>query len=132
MNRTIIVASAIALSSLATSTMAANSVVTGAAGGAVTGAVVGGPVGAAVGGVAGAIVGGVVDPPPHEVVTYVQDQPMPPATAVVEDQVVVGHAIPADVQVTPVPDYPHYGYAVINNQRVIIEPRTHKVVQILQ
>jgi hypothetical protein len=131
MYKALLVTSAIALSSLATNALA-NGAVTGAAGGAVTGAVVGGPVGAAVGGVAGAITGAALDPPPREVVTYVQEQPVPPATSVVQDQIVVGQPIPSEVQVIPVPDHPQYGYAVINNERVIVEPRTHKVVQILQ
>ncbi|MEZ2128568.1 MULTISPECIES: DUF1236 domain-containing protein [unclassified Sinorhizobium] len=131
MHKALLAASAIALSSLATNALA-DGAVTGAAGGAVTGAVVGGPVGAAVGGVAGAIAGAAIDPPPREVVTYVQEQPAPPATAVVEEKVVVGKPIPSTVQIIPVPDNPRYGYTVINNQRVIVEPQTHKVVQILE
>ncbi|MDE1187838.1 MAG: DUF1236 domain-containing protein [Pantoea sp.] len=132
MYKTLLVSSAIALASLSTGAFAQSSTVTGAAGGAVTGAVVGGPIGAAVGGVAGAIAGTAIDPPPHEVVTYVQEQPVPPATVVVSDPVVVGEPIPSDVQVITVPDHPRYAYAIINNQRVIIEPHTHKVVEVVQ
>lgn len=131
MYKALLAASAIALSSLATNALA-DGAVTGAAGGAVTGAVVGGPVGAAVGGVAGAIAGAAIDPPPREVVTYVEEQPVPPATAVVEEKIIVGKPIPSTVQVIPVPDNPRYGYTVINNQRVIVEPQTHRVVQILE
>lgn len=132
MYKTLLVSSAIALASFTTNAFAANGTITGAAGGAVTGAVVGGPVGAAVGGVVGAVAGTAIDPPPQEVVTYVQDQPAPPATAVVVDPVVVGEPIPSEVQVIAVPDHPRYAYAIVNNQRVIVEPHSHKVVQVLQ
>lgn len=110
----------------------ADGTVTGIVGGAATGAVVGGPVGAAVGGVVGGITGAALDPPPREVVTYVQEQPAPPQTVIIEHPAEVGEALPEDVVVTPVPDNPHYGYVVSGQQRFIVEPRTHKVVQILQ
>lgn len=108
-----------------------DSAVTGAAGGAVTGAVVGGPVGAAVGGVVGAIAGTALDPPPRRVVTYVQEQPMPADTVVVEQVVEVGKPLPRTVVLTPVPEDPTYAYAVVNEQRVIVDPSTYTVVQVL-
>ncbi|MFT3999175.1 MAG: DUF1236 domain-containing protein [Rhizobium sp.] len=132
MNTRIIVSAAAAFGLLAGSAFAQSSTVTGAAGGAVTGAVVGGPVGAAVGGVAGAIVGSAIDPPPEKVVTYVQEQPMPPSEAVVQDRIVVGQPLPEAVVVTPVPDNPTYAYAVVNHERVIIQPKTRKVVKIIE
>ena len=132
MYKALLVSSAIALATLSTNALAANAVVTGAVGGAATGAVIGGPVGAAVGVVAGAVTGAVLDPPPREVVTYVQQQPTPVSTAVVEEPVVVGHPLGAQVVIVPVPDNPHYGYAIVNNQRVIVEPQTHRVVQIVE
>lgn len=106
--------------------------VTGAAGGAVTGAIVGGPVGAAVGGVAGAIAGSVIDPPPREVVTYVEQQPAPTTSVVVEQPIVVGKPVPETVVLTPVPSNTQYAYTVVNNQRVIVDPQTHTVVQIIE
>ncbi|MCO5731365.1 DUF1236 domain-containing protein [Rhizobium sp. SSA_523] len=111
--------------------MAQSSTVNGAAGGAVTGAIVGGPVGAAVGGVVGAIAGTAIDPPPQQVVTYVREAPMPSTPVVVQEQVVVGKALPSTVVVTPVPENPTYGYAVVNERRVIVEPSTRQVVQII-
>jgi hypothetical protein len=105
--------------------------VTGAAGGAVTGAVVGGPVGAAVGGVVGAIAGTALNPPPQKVVTYVEQQPVPTDTVVVEEQVVVGKPLPKTVVLTPIPEDPTYAYAVVNKQRVIVDPSTYTVVQVL-
>ena len=105
--------------------------VNGAAGGAVTGAIVGGPVGAAVGGVAGAVVGTVIDPPPQKVVTYVQEAPAPTTRVVVKEKVVVGQPLPETVVVTPVPDNPTYSYAIVNDERVIVEPSSRKVVQII-
>ncbi|MDO1580611.1 DUF1236 domain-containing protein [Rhizobium oryzicola] len=113
-----------------TAAFAQQSTVSGAAGGAVTGAIVGGPVGAAVGGIAGAALGTAIDPPPREVVTYVQEQPAP-APVVVQEEVVVGKRVPDTVVLTPVPQHRDYAYAVVNDQRVIVDPRTHTVVQIV-
>jgi hypothetical protein len=105
--------------------------VTGAAGGAVTGAVVGGPVGAVVGGVVGAIAGTALDPPPRKVVAYVEQQPIPSETIVVEEVVEVGKPLPKTVVLTPIPEDPTYAYAVVNKQRVIVDPGTYTVVQVL-
>lgn len=111
--------------------IAQSSTVNGAAGGAVTGAIVGGPVGAAVGGVAGAIVGTVIDPPPQKVVTYVREAPAPSARVVVKEKVVVGQPLPQTVVITPVPDNPKYSYAIVNDERVIVEPSSRKVIQVI-
>lgn len=110
----------------------ADGTVTGIVGGAATGAIVGGPAGAAIGGVVGGITGAAIDPPPREVVTYVEQAPAPTQPVVMEQPVAVGHELPADVVVTPVPQNTHYAYAIVGQQRVIVEPRSHKVVQVLQ
>lgn len=124
--------SALVLGALATGAYAQDGTVNGAAGGAVTGAIVGGPVGAAVGGVVGAIAGTAIDPPPQRVVTYVQQQPVPVETVTIQQPVVVGKAIPREVVLTPVPEAPEYAYAVVNQQRVIVDPNTYTVVQVIQ
>lgn len=111
--------------------LAQSSTVNGAAGGAVTGAIVGGPVGAAVGGVAGAVVGTVIDPPPQKVVTYVREAPAPSARVVVKEKIVVGQPLPETVVVTPVPENPRYAFAVVNDERVIVEPSSRKVIQVI-
>ena len=112
--------------------MAQQGTVNGAAGGAVTGAIVGGPVGAAVGGVAGAIVGSAIDPPPQRVVTYVEQQPMPTERVVVKERIVVGQAVPETVVLSQIPEAPEYSYTVVNEERVIVDPQTGKVVQIIR
>lgn len=103
----------------------------GVVGGAATGAVVGGPVGAVVGGAVGAIAGAALDPPPRKVVTYVEQQPIPTNPVVVEEVVEVGRPLPKTVVLTPVPEDPTYAYAVVNQQRVIVDPSTYTVVQVL-
>jgi len=120
-----------AASVIASGAFAQSSTVNGAAGGAVTGAIVGGPVGAAVGGVAGAVVGTAIDPPPEKVVTYVREAPAPSAKVVVREKVVVGQPLPETVVVTPVPENPKYSYAVVNDERVIVEPSSRKVIQVI-
>jgi hypothetical protein len=132
MNTKIIALGALVLGAVATPVLAQEGTVTGAAGGAVTGAIVGGPVGAAVGGVVGAIAGTAVAPPPQKVVTYVQGQPLPTQPVVIEKQVVVGEPLPQEIVLTPIPDDPTYAYAVVNNQRVIVDPQTYVVVGVVQ
>lgn len=108
--------------------------VPGAAGGAITGAIVGGPVGAAVGGVVGAILGTAVDPPPTEVVAYVDDAP-PPPPVVLHGDLAIGATLPPTVPLYPVPQYVYgpagadvYAYAIVNGQRVIVDTRTNAIV----
>ncbi|CAD7028622.1 hypothetical protein REJC140_02653 [Pseudorhizobium endolithicum] len=127
----IMLASAAIFPLLAVPVSAQESTVSGAAGGAVTGAIVGGPVGAAVGGIVGAVAGTAIDPPPREVVTYVQQQPVPATPVVVEQEIVVGKPVPETVVLTTVPEAPQYAYAVVNEQRVIVDPHTRVVVEVV-
>ncbi|EPE96213.1 DUF1236 domain-containing protein [Rhizobium grahamii] len=115
-----------------TCAFAQSSAVTGAVGGAATGAIVGGPVGAAVGGIVGGVAGAVLDPPPQQVVTYVQQAPAPAERVVVKEKVVIGQPLPSTVVVTPVPENPKYAYAIVNDERVIVEPSSRKVIQVIQ
>ncbi len=130
----IVSASAVALTPV---TAFAAGTVTGAAGGAITGAIVGGPVGAAVGGVIGAVIGTAIDPPPAEVVTYVESAKAPPPV-VLRGNLVVGATLPADVELYPIPNHVYepahghvYAYAIVNGQRVVVDTRTHVVVAIV-
>ncbi|MDR6636232.1 hypothetical protein J2X72_005046 [Phyllobacterium sp. 1468] len=131
MYKKLIVAGALVLGGFATAASAQEGTVNGAAGGAVTGAIVGGPVGAAVGGVAGAVVGTVLAPPPRRVVTYVEQQPIPEDEVVVREKVVVGRPLPETVKVVRIPDNPKYAYAVVNHQRVIVDPSNRTVVRVV-
>lgn len=108
---------------------AQGSTATGAVGGAAAGAVVGGPVGAVVGGTVGAAVGSAGEPPPA-VRTYVMRERVP--SVAVREEVVVGQPLPRTVQVRAIPKHKEYSYAVVNNKRVIVEPRTRKVIQIYE
>ena len=101
----------------------------GAVGGAVVGGAVGGPVGAVVGAGVGATVGLAAEPP-APVVTYVQREEIP--SVAVQEEVVIGQPLPSTVTLHTVPKYKQYSYAVVNNKRVIVEPRSRKVVKIIE
>jgi hypothetical protein len=116
---------------MSTSALADDSTATGMVGGAATGAIIGGPVGAGVGAVVGAVAGAVIDPPPERVVTYVQQQPVQ-QSVVVQQPVVVGNPLSREVVLTPVAEDPRYAYAIVNEQRVIVDPNTYTVVQVVQ
>jgi hypothetical protein len=105
------------------------STATGAVGGAAAGAVVGGPVGAVVGGTVGAAVGSAGEPP-ADVRTYVMRERVP--SVAVQEEIVVGQPLPRQVRVRSIPKHKEYSYAVVNNKRVIVEPRTRRVIQVYE
>jgi hypothetical protein len=108
---------------------AQGSTVGGAVGGAVVGGVVGGPVGAVVGAGVGSTVGMAAEPP-DEVVTYVRREESPSVT--VREHVVVGEELPSTVELRTVPSHTEYRYAVVNNERVIVEPKSRKIIKIIK
>jgi len=133
MRKTIIVATCVALTGLAFPAYADDdAAITTGAGGAVAGAVVGGPVGAAIGGALGFIAGASLDPPPKEVVTYVEERPVPQRKYVVKEKVVVGTTLPDDVVLETVPDNDAYAYTVINDRRVVVQKDNHAIVKIIE
>lgn len=70
--------------------------------------------------------------PPTAVVDYVKGQPTPVSTALVEEPLVAGQPLSSHVMLVAVPDDPNFAYAIVNNQRVIVEPKSRRVVQIIQ
>lgn len=68
---------------------------------------------------------------PGEVDTYVSEQPYDD-TVVYEDDVVVGEPLPDQVVIRRIPDNDDYGYVVTNKRRVIVEPRTRKVIKVYE
>lgn len=109
----------------------------GAATGAVGGAVVGGPAGAVVGGVggaaAGALVGGIAADHRTEFRTYVKEQKV--TSVPYKEKVMVGAVLPDTVTYREVPakfGKTEYRYTVINDQTVLVEPKTRKIVQIIE
>jgi uncharacterized protein YcfJ len=116
---------------------AAGGAASGAATGAVGGAIVGGPAGAAVGAVGGAvggaIVGGIAADHRTEFRTYVKEQKVP--SVAYREKVVVGTVLPETVNYREVPakyGKTEYRYTVVNDQTVLVEPRTRKIVQIIE
>ncbi len=101
---------------------------TGAANGARAGGEVAGPVGEIVGGTVGAAVGAAVEIP-NAVITSVTGARAPSVT--VRERVVVGERLPPTVELRTVPRHTEYRYAVVNDHRVIVEPRTRKVIRII-
>ncbi|RWX75826.1 DUF1236 domain-containing protein [Neorhizobium lilium] len=66
---------------------------------------------------------------PGQVRTYVLEQRVP--SVVYEGDVVVGSTLPETVEVHTVDGYDDYAYTVVNEHRVIVDPRTRAVVQVL-
>jgi hypothetical protein len=108
---------------------AQSTTVEGAANGARAGGDVGGPIGAMVGGTVGAAVGAGLEIP-NAVITSIQGERAP--SVVVRERVVVGERLPPEVELRPVPRYTEYRYAVVNDRRVIVDPRTRRVIKIIE
>lgn len=120
--------SVLAASLLASSSAFAQSTTaTGAANGAAAGGAVAGPVGEIVGGTVGAAVGAGLEIPNAVLGAVPRNEP----SVVVRERVVVGEPLPDTVVLRPVPSHSEYRYAVVNDRRVIVEPRTRKIIKIV-
>jgi hypothetical protein len=105
----------------------------GATTGAVTGAVVGGPVGAAVGAGVGAVAGGIADETRPRFRSYVSEHRVPSYRYEREVQVgadlppsgVTYYEVPREYGVTK------YRYTVVNDRTVLVDPATHRIVQVV-
>jgi Protein of unknown function (DUF1236). len=129
MMRSSLAVSLIAASLFASGTAFAQSTTAaGAVNGARTGGEVAGPVGEIVGGTVGAAVGAGLEIP-NAVITSIEDERAPSVT--VRERVVEGEPLPETVELRPVPRYSEYRYAVVNDRRVIVEPRTRKIIKII-
>jgi hypothetical protein len=115
----------------------AQGVVGGAANGANAGAQAAGPVGAVVGGAVGAVTGGVngllgIDQRPRFHAYVLHEHPQSFAYG---GEVQVGAVLPPDgVQYYRVPaEYgpSGYSYTVVDNEVVLVDPRTHAIVQVV-
>ena len=106
----------------------------GAATGAVGGAVVGGPVGAVVGAGVGAIAGGLADQQQPQFRQYVVTQGRPSYRY--QEEVRVGTTLPSNgVTYYEVPEQygvREYRYTVVNDEVVLVDPRTRRVVQVVR
>ncbi|MGF6172404.1 DUF1236 domain-containing protein [Ensifer sp. 4252] len=67
---------------------------------------------------------------PGEVKTYILQQTSP--SVVYEGTVVVGEPLPDAVEIYPIPQQPTYGYVVLNEQRVLVDPQSRRVIEVLQ
>lgn len=127
MNKRVAV-SLIAASLLASgAAFAQSTTVEGAREGARAGGEVGGPVGGVIGGTVGAAVGAAVEIP-NAVITAI---PRGERSVVVRERIVVGEPLPPSVELRVVPNHTEYRYAVVNDRRVIVEPRTRKVIRVI-
>lgn len=68
---------------------------------------------------------------PDPVTTWVTEQPMDGDVAF-EGSVVVGDTLPDKVVIKNVQDHDDFGYAVVNKKRYIVQPKTRKVVKIIE
>lgn len=132
MNKVVLGTLLIALTA-STGAYAQGGAATGAATGAVGGAIVGGPVGAVVGAGVGAVAGGIADDTRPRFRTYVTTQKHP--SYKYQNEVRVGADLPSSgVTYYEVPkEYgvSKYRYTVVNDRTVLVDPSTHRVIQVI-
>jgi hypothetical protein len=85
----------------------------------------GGPIGGVVGGAVGAAV-----ELPGDVLGFVTGHPRPYER--VSGDIVIGETLPPRVHVYVIPNNRRYAYAYVNDERVIVEPRTRRVIRIVE
>jgi hypothetical protein len=126
-----LMASALSFSTLA---MAQGGPAAGAVGGAVVGGAVGGPVGAAVGATVGAAAGGIAEDARPRFRSYVVERRHPSYRY--ERELRVGAELPSSgVTYYEVPrEYgvTNYRYTVVNDRPVLVDPGSHKIVQVIE
>jgi hypothetical protein len=66
---------------------------------------------------------------PDDADRYVTEQPYDD-TVVYDDEFIEGEALPDTVVIRKVPDHDDLGYVVTNKRRIIVEPRTRKVIKV--
>lgn len=67
---------------------------------------------------------------PGEVRTYVMEQDVPSVTY--DGTIAVGSTLPDTVEVHTIQEHPDYAYTVVNERRVIVNPQTRAVIQVLE
>ncbi len=67
---------------------------------------------------------------PGEVRTYVMEQSVP--SVAYEGTIAVGSTLPDTVEVHTVQGHSDYAYTVVNDRRVIVNPQTRAVIQVLE
>ena len=123
-----------ALLSLPVVSQAQDGVAAGATPGAVTGAVIGGPVGAAVGAGVGAVAGGIADDSRPRFRSYVTERRVPSYRY--EREVRVGADLPSSgatyYEVPREYGVTKYRYMVVNDRPVLVDPSSHRIVQVIE
>ncbi len=71
----------------------------------------------------------VVREAPAEVRTYVMKQQVPSVSY--EGDVLVGRVLPQNVETHVIDGYGNYAYTIVNERRVVVDPQTREVIQVL-
>jgi hypothetical protein len=53
------------------------------------------------------------------------------SSVVIDSEIAVGAVLPADVEFYAIEGEPEYRYTVVNDRRVIVEPDTRRIIQIV-
>ena len=67
---------------------------------------------------------------PGEVRTYIMEHEVP--SVAYEGEVVVGSTLPETMDIHQVEGYNDYAYTVVNERRVVVNPQTRTIIQVLE
>ncbi|CAD7046902.1 hypothetical protein RHAB21_03738 [Pseudorhizobium halotolerans] len=62
---------------------------------------------------------------------YVRNQPLPQNPIQVTELLPAGSRLPDNLQLTPIPDAQQYGFIVVNQDRLIVDLATRRVIMIV-
>ncbi|MBN9052459.1 DUF1236 domain-containing protein [Shinella sp. PSBB067] len=67
---------------------------------------------------------------PGEVRTYVLERDIP--SVPYEGDILIGRVVPGEVEIHAIDGQPDYAYTIVNERRVIVNPQTRTVIQVLE
>ncbi|MCJ9671575.1 MULTISPECIES: DUF1236 domain-containing protein [unclassified Neorhizobium] len=70
--------------------------------------------------------------PSDKAVEFVSRQPMPANPVQVSEKIAVGQPIPNNLVLSPIPDAPNFAFTIVNDKRLIIDPKTFVAVRIVE
>ena len=82
-----------------------------------------------VGGIIGGTVGSALELP-GDVIGFVTGHPR--RYDRVDERIVVGEPLPPRVRVYVIPAHREYVYAYVNDERVLVDPHTHRVIRVIE
>jgi hypothetical protein len=71
-------------------------------------------------------------PPSDAAVAFVTKQPLPANPVQLSETVEVGKPVPSNLVLSPIPEATNHAFVVVNQEKLIVDPETRIVLQIVK